>query len=65
VFHGAGKLYFSGLRLIPDRSDAIIDRTPSIGAIMVASTTHISGFWVVVPVATVGIHCYCANVSAM
>ena len=51
MFHGAGKLYFSGLPLIPDRSDAIIDRTPSIGAIMVASTTHISGFWVVVPVA--------------
>jgi len=54
-----------GLRLIPDRSGVIIDRTPSIGAIMVASTTYISGVLVVVPVATVGIHSYCANVSAM
>ena len=56
-----GKLYFSGRRVIPDRRGVIIDRAPSIWAIMVASTNHISGLWVVVQVTRVGIHSYCGT----
>ena len=56
-----GKLYFSGRRVIPDRRGVIIDRAPSIWAIMVASSNHISGLWVVVQVTRVGIHSYCGT----
>jgi len=33
VFHGVGKLYFGGRRLIPDRCGDIIDCAPLIGPI--------------------------------
>ena len=33
VHHGVGKLYFSGRRMTPNRSDYIIDPAPSIGPI--------------------------------
>ena len=44
MFHGVGKPYFNGRRLIPDRFCVIIDRAPSIGPIDRRSCVVVSVF---------------------